>query len=150
MRRAERTPSPFTSDALGFVRHKDRKFGRGCLDRWRGERKQLLAAFEAALAPYEAMLATRPFLLDDRPRFVDFDLYGMIFNFLWTGHYRLPAGRPRLRAWHDRICKVRLELHNHRGLLEVRDGYVEELPAPQRDRKQRLVAHPFPKTEAAL
>jgi glutathione S-transferase len=96
------------SDALGFVRHKERKFGRGCLNRWRGERKQLLGSFESALAPYEAMLASRPFLLDDRPRFVDFDLYGMIFNFLWTGHYRLPASRPRLRAWYDRVCKVKL------------------------------------------
>ena len=33
----------------------------------------------------------RPFLLDQRPRFVDFDLYGILANFLYSGHYRLPA-----------------------------------------------------------
>ena len=32
------------SDALLFVRHKERKFGRGCLDRWRAGQKQWLAA----------------------------------------------------------------------------------------------------------
>jgi glutathione S-transferase len=96
------------SDALGFVRHKERKFGRGCLDQWRAQRKELLAAFEAALAPYEQMLATRPFLLDKRPRFVDFDLYGMFYNFLWTGHYAIPRSRPRLRDWHARMTRVKL------------------------------------------
>jgi glutathione S-transferase len=96
------------SDALGFVRHKERKFGRGCLDQWRAQRKELLAAFTAALAPYEQMLATRPFLLDERPRFVDFDLYGMFYNFLWTGHYAIPRSRPSLRDWHARMARVKL------------------------------------------
>ncbi|MBI3879365.1 MAG: glutathione S-transferase [Verrucomicrobia bacterium] len=96
------------ADTLGFVRHKERKFGRGCLDRWAGERKQLLAQFESALAPYEAMLATRPWLLDERPRFVDFDLYGMFYNFLWSGHYAIPQSRPRLREWYGRVSKVKL------------------------------------------
>lgn len=95
------------SDTLGFVRHKERKFGRGCLDRWRAQRRELLAAFEAALAPYEQMLATRPFLLDERPRFVDFNLYGMFYNFLWTGHYAIPRSRPRLRDWHERMRRVK-------------------------------------------
>ena len=96
------------AEALGFIRHKERKFGRGCLDRWAAQRPELLAQFTAALAPYEAMLATRPFLLDDRPRFVDFDLYGMCFNYLWTGHYELPIEHPRLRAWHARMAQVKL------------------------------------------
>ena len=40
----------------------------------------------------------KPFLLDQRPRFVDFDLYGMLGNFLYSGHYRLPAAHAHLRA----------------------------------------------------
>lgn len=96
------------ADALGFVRHKERRFGRGCLERWAGQRAELLAEFTAALGPYEAMLATRAFLLDERPRFVDFDLYGMCFNFLWSGHYALPAELPRLRQWHARMAQVKL------------------------------------------
>jgi glutathione S-transferase len=95
------------SDWLSFVRHKERKFGRGCLDRWAAQRAELLDQFIAALAPYEAMLAERPFLLDDRPRFVDFDLYGMLFNFHWSGHYKLPNSRVRLAAWYRRMGKVR-------------------------------------------
>ena len=37
------------------------------------------------------MLMYRPFLLAQRPRFVDFDLYGILANFLYSGHNRLPA-----------------------------------------------------------
>lgn len=94
-------------DRLAFVRHKERKFGRGCLDRWRTDQAALLAAFEASLAPAEAMLATRPFLLGSRPLFVDFDLYGMVANMLYSGHYEFPARCPLLAAWHSRMAKVR-------------------------------------------
>ena len=79
------------ADQLGFLRHKERKFGRGCLDQWRVQQKDLLAQLEQRLLPFEEMLMYRPFLLDQRPRFVDFDLYGMLANFLYSGHYRLPA-----------------------------------------------------------
>jgi hypothetical protein len=37
------------------------------------------------------MLAERPFLLQAQPHFIDFDLWGMLANFLYTGHYQLPA-----------------------------------------------------------
>jgi glutathione S-transferase len=97
------------ADTLGFVRHKERKFGRGCLDRWAEQRQELYDQFIAVLAPYEAMLASRPFLLDERPRFVDFDLYGMLYNFYWSGHYRLPKSRSRLAAWYRRMDKVSLK-----------------------------------------
>src|SRR5512140_238083 len=62
------------SEQLVFLRHKERKFGRGCLDEWRGGQKQLLAGLEQKLVPFEEMLLYRPFLIDERPRFVDFDL----------------------------------------------------------------------------
>ncbi|MEY4198413.1 MAG: hypothetical protein RLZZ265_153 [Verrucomicrobiota bacterium] len=93
---------------LAFVRHKERKFGRGCLARWRAEQAELLHQLEMGLEPYEQMLIERPFLLDARPRFVDFDLYGMLGNFLASGHYRLPAPHARLHNWHERMSKVRL------------------------------------------
>ena len=51
----------------------------------------------------------RPFLLDERPRFVDFDLYGILGNFLHSGHYRLPAAHDRLRQWHRRMSGVQLK-----------------------------------------
>lgn len=95
------------ADWLRFVRHKERKFGRGCLDQWRASARQLQRELATRLAPYESMLATRPFLLDARPRFVDFDLFGMLGNFLYSGHYQLPRQHPRLRAWYGRMEKIK-------------------------------------------
>lgn len=94
-------------ERLAFVRHKERKFGRGCLERWREEQPALLKQLEERLVPYEQMLQTRAFLLDERPRFVDFDLGGMLGNFLASGHYELPAAHPRLRAWYARMNSAR-------------------------------------------
>jgi glutathione S-transferase len=95
------------SEHLGYLRHKERKFGRGCLDQWFQEQKQWIAELTARLQPCEQMLGARPFLLDDRPRFVDFDLWGMLANFLFSGHYKLPAAHPRLKQWYGRMCKIR-------------------------------------------
>jgi len=94
-------------DQVAFLRHKERKFGRGCLDQWRANRKQLLVELEELLTPFEAMLADKPFLLDDQPRFVDFDLLGILDNFLYTDHYKLPARHKRLQRWHKRISAAR-------------------------------------------
>ena len=91
---------------LLFVRHKERKFGRGCIDHWRGQQPSLLAELQERLAPFEQMLVTRPFLLDQRPRFVDFDLAGMLGNFLFSGHYQLPAALNHLRDWHGRMLAI--------------------------------------------
>ena len=93
-------------DQLGFLRHKERKFGRGCLDQWRAQQKDLLSQLEQRLVPFEEMLMYRPFLLDQRPRFLDFDLYGILGNFLYSGHYRLPAAHSHLRQWHRRMTRV--------------------------------------------
>jgi len=94
------------SDQLAFLRHKERRFGRGCIDQWRAQRKALLAQLEQRLVPFEEMLMYRPFLLDHQPRFVDFDLYGILGNFLYSGHYRLPRAHTRLRKWHARMAEV--------------------------------------------
>jgi glutathione S-transferase len=67
----------------------------------------LLAELADKLVPFEQMLAGRPFLLDDQPRFVDFDLWGMLANFLYSGHYRLPPRHPRLKRWFTRVSKVK-------------------------------------------
>ena len=96
-------------DQLAFLRHKERKFGRGCLDQWRAQQKELLAQLEQRLVPFEEMLLTRPFLLDQRPRFVDFDLYGILGNFLYSGQYRLPAAHTRLQKWYKKMARVKLQ-----------------------------------------
>lgn len=96
------------ADQLPFLRHKERRFGTGCIDQWRASRPQLLKQLETKLIPYEEMLAYKPFLIDERPRFVDFDLYGMLGNFLFSGHYQLPKAHNHLRAWHRRMQHITL------------------------------------------
>jgi glutathione S-transferase len=91
------------SDRLLFVRHKERKFGRGCLDHWRAQESELLCHLEERLVPFEEMARYREFLIDDRPRFVDFDLFGMLGDFLYTGHYQLPKAHTHLALWHKRM-----------------------------------------------
>ena len=54
------------------------------------------------------MLAHSEFLLAERPLFVDFDLFGMLENFLFSGHYALPKSQPNLRGWHRRMKTIRL------------------------------------------
>lgn len=95
------------ANQLPFQRHKERKFGRGCVDQWRAQQKSLLAELEQKLLPCEQMLAHAEFLLGDRPLFVDFNLFGMVENFLFSGHYALPKSLPHLRAWHRRMKNTR-------------------------------------------
>ncbi len=94
---------------LDFIRHKERRFGPGCLSQWRAQQQELLAQLERRLCPCEQMLYHRSFLLGDRPLFVDFDLYGMLANFLYSGHHRLPSKLDRLADWYARIQKLRFK-----------------------------------------
>lgn len=101
---------------LPYLRHKERKFGRGCIDQWRRDQNALIAELTKRLTPFEEMLRTHAFLLDDEPRFVDFDLCGMLDNFLYSGHYHLPDVHTRLKKWHRRLHQTRFE-HTKREKL---------------------------------
>ena len=97
------------SDHLRFLRHKERKFGRGCIESWREQQNFLLQELTRRLLPFEKMLIAKDFLIDDLPRFVDFDLYGMLGNFLFSGHYELPAEHSKLRQWHKRVANLEIK-----------------------------------------
>jgi hypothetical protein len=97
------------AEQVQHIRHKERKFGRGCIDQWRADQKQWLKRLEGNLVPFEQMLQSRAFLIDERPRFVDFDLFGMLGNFLFSGHYRLPKAHRRLRQWYERMSDIQFE-----------------------------------------
>ncbi len=94
-------------EQLCYLRFKERKFGRGCLKLWLQQQKALLAELAEKLIPFEQMLRNQAFLLDAKPRFVDFDLWGMLGNFLYSGHYKLPKSLPRLKRWHGRMNTVK-------------------------------------------
>ena len=95
------------AEQLAYRRHKERKFGRGCLEQWRAQEKTLRAQLAGLLAPFEQMLATHEFLLAAQPRFVDFDLWGMLANLKYTGHHPLPAAHSRLRGWYARMSHLK-------------------------------------------
>lgn len=96
------------ADRVRFVRHKERKFGRGCLDQWNAQKAEMLALLAQRLIPFEEMLLRKPFLLVQRPLFVDFNLYGMLANFLYSGHYRLPPAHTQLKKWYRRMSDIKL------------------------------------------
>jgi glutathione S-transferase len=97
------------AERLAWLRHKERKFGRGCVDQWRQQQGDWLKRLERDLIPFEEMVMHQPFLLGRQPRFVDFDLYGMLENFLYTGHYRLPKAHNHLKDWHRRMGKLTIQ-----------------------------------------
>jgi glutathione S-transferase len=82
-----------------LIRHKERKFGKGCVQAWTGQRKDLCRQFTELLKPFDNMLADSPFLMADRPLFVDYNLYGVIENYLFNGNTKLPNFK-HLRRWH--------------------------------------------------
>jgi glutathione S-transferase len=91
---------------LDYLRHKERRWGRGCLEQWRHEQVKWIDELTRNLIPYELMLAERPCLLRKQPHFIDFDLWGMLSNFLFSGHYQLPAAHVRLNEWFERMSKA--------------------------------------------
>ncbi len=94
---------------LPHLQYKERRFGKGCVEQWRGNRDGLLAQLTQRLEPFEAMLVHRPYMLDQRPRFADLDLAGMLECFLWSGRFELPASLPLLHDWHKRISKAQVK-----------------------------------------
>ncbi len=94
---------PLVERVMQF-RHKERKFGKGCLDQWARDRKQLIAQFEELLRPMDNILASSPFLLGDKPLFVDYDLFGILGNYLYNGHTKLPAFK-HLQRWHRTMSR---------------------------------------------
>lgn len=95
------------AERLDFLRHKERKYGRGCLESWRERQPALIAELTQKLLPFETMLAEHPFLLYNEPHFIDFDLWGMLACFLYTGHYELPAVHTYLNGWYGRMSKLK-------------------------------------------
>ena len=97
------------SEQLDFLRFKERKFGKGCIQSWQQQSITMLEDLFHRLMPCEQMLAERPYLLGENPLFVDFNLYGMMANFLYNGHYQLPETHNRLSAWYKRMSKATIK-----------------------------------------
>jgi len=81
------------------IRHKERKFGRGCVESWRNDAPALRAQADRLLSRFDKILAHSPFLFGDTPVYSDFLLYGIIGNMTWNGWNKLSDSQPALRRW---------------------------------------------------
>jgi glutathione S-transferase len=84
-------------------RHKERKFGVGCIDAWRRDVAHLIEGFHHSVQPFEQILANRPFLTGDQPVYADYALCGVIGNFLFPGTTSLPENCLMLEAWYTKM-----------------------------------------------
>jgi ubiquinone/menaquinone biosynthesis C-methylase UbiE/glutathione S-transferase len=86
-------------------RHKERKFGVGCLEEWLRDVDKWTTKFFKLLRPFEQMLSEHVFLLGDRPVYADYALAGVLGNFLYPGTEPLPGESPQLKSWYNRMIK---------------------------------------------
>lgn len=86
------------------IRHKERRFGAGCVEQWKRDHDALRAAFESLIAPLDQRLSAAPFLLGADPVFADFALYGVVGNYTFKGWNKIPDRMQGLRAWYDRLA----------------------------------------------
>lgn len=90
-----------------FIRHKERKFGRGCVEKWRQEAGSIRAEADRLLDRFEITLRHTPFIFGDAPVYCDFLLLGMIGNMTWGGWNSLGEEQTALREWSARLQQFR-------------------------------------------
>lgn len=89
------------------IRHKERRFGPGCVDAWRRDREKLRAGADRLLDRFEQMLKRTPYLLGDQPVYTDFALYGIIGNLTYRNWNELSENQTALRDWSARLAAFR-------------------------------------------
>jgi glutathione S-transferase len=90
------------------IRHKERKFGRGCVDAWRRAAKKLRAELDQLLIRFETTLRHQPFLFGDAPVYADFLLFGVLGNLTFKGWNRLSPKQRAIATWQKRLADWRV------------------------------------------
>jgi glutathione S-transferase len=83
------------------TRHKERKFGKSSVAQWTKDRAWLIRKFAVLLHSMDNMLSTSPFLVVNRPLFVDYDLYGILGSYHYSGKTKLPALKHLRRGFNE-------------------------------------------------
>jgi glutathione S-transferase len=86
-----------------FIR--ERKFGRGFVDRTIADHKINWERFRSALTPFEEQLGNAPFLTG-RIGLADFALYGQLYYLAFTGELKIPSDMKNLRAFFGRVDRI--------------------------------------------
>ncbi|MGB0578788.1 MAG: glutathione S-transferase family protein [Limisphaerales bacterium] len=95
------------SQRTAVIRHKERRFGRGCVDAWRAKADSLQAEFTSALNRFEGTLTENRFLFGEEPVYADYALAGVIGNFTYPEANELDADQSWLRDWLHRLSEFR-------------------------------------------
>jgi glutathione S-transferase len=95
-------------ERIMVTRHKERRYGAGCVDAWRRDADTFRAEAERHFTRFESMLSAQPFLLGEQPVYTDFLLYGILGNYTFQGWNTLPATLPNLLAWQQRMAVLTL------------------------------------------
>ena len=90
------------------VRHKERRFGRGCLEQWRQNAAQIRGDADRLLERFEITLRHSRFLFGDAPLYSDFLLFGIVGNLTFRGYNQLSPNQQALAQWVDSMKSVRL------------------------------------------
>ena len=85
------------------IRHKERRFGRGCIEQWTRDAAAIRTELDALLARCEATLRHYPFLLGPAPVYADFALFGVLGNLCHHGWNQLSAEQSALRDFVGRL-----------------------------------------------
>jgi glutathione S-transferase len=89
------------------IRHKERKFGRGCIEQWKKEAPQLRAEAVRVLQPFEDTFRHMDFIFGGEPVYADFLLFGIIGNLTFRKYNSIPPGLKALAAWEKRMHAFR-------------------------------------------
>ncbi|MEO6788230.1 MAG: glutathione S-transferase family protein [Chthoniobacteraceae bacterium] len=91
------------------IRHKERKFGRGCVDAWRRDAAAIRAELDRLLARFETTLRHQQFLFGTAPVYADFLLFGVVGNLTFNDWNRLSPEQGAIAAWRERLAAWRAE-----------------------------------------
>jgi glutathione S-transferase len=93
------------------LRHKERKFGRGCIQQWMKDAPALRKQTEILLQPFDRMLQHSKFLLGTIPVYSDFLLFGILGNLTYKNYNSLPGNLRALKKWHQQMSIFCFEGH---------------------------------------
>ncbi len=85
------------------VRHKERKFGRGCVEHWRCDAGIIRSELDSLLSRCESTLKNSPFLLGASPVYADFALFGVLGNLTFNGWNQLSPDQNALQSFLERL-----------------------------------------------
>jgi glutathione S-transferase len=86
-----------------FIR--ERKFGKGFVDRTIADQSANWARFRSAVMPFEEQLGNAPFLTG-RIGLADFALYGQLYYLAFTGELKIPGEMKNLHAFFGRVDRI--------------------------------------------